>query len=232
MKRSFLRAVSASCFVISLFLFVQIVEAQQRGTSPGKPATLQGKKPISAEQMRELKSIGAMIGRGEPQGKVETSWKKLVAQHKDMDIEKAVEITLNEAKEEAGRNVKAARDKSQKYGMLTEDLRDEIARVRSLQGQWKEGKPSQAIYRKVYVINRKDPSKTTTRKGNLISNKAELNQYMKELEGHLETVGEDAQLAKVDLQNTLQKQQQLIQMLSNVSKMLHDTATSTIRKIG
>jgi hypothetical protein len=43
---------------------------------------------------------------------------------------------------------------------------------------------------------------------------------------------DDAQLAYVDLQNMLQKQQQTLQMLSNISKMLHDTAQAIIRKIG
>jgi hypothetical protein len=44
--------------------------------------------------------------------------------------------------------------------------------------------------------------------------------------------GDDAQLANIDLQNNLQTQQQLIQMLSNVSKTLSDTAMSVSRKIG
>jgi hypothetical protein len=48
----------------------------------------------------------------------------------------------------------------------------------------------------------------------------------------LATVGDDAQLASVDLQNVLQKQQQTLQMMSNISKMLHDVAMATIRKIG
>jgi hypothetical protein len=43
---------------------------------------------------------------------------------------------------------------------------------------------------------------------------------------------DDAQLANLDLQDLLQKQQQALQMLSNVSKTLHDTAMSIIRKIG
>jgi hypothetical protein len=34
------------------------------------------------------------------------------------------------------------------------------------------------------------------------------------------------------LQNILQKQQQTLQMLSNMSKAIHDTAMSVIRKIG
>jgi hypothetical protein len=42
----------------------------------------------------------------------------------------------------------------------------------------------------------------------------------------------DAQLANVDLQDILQKQQQALQMLSNISKVLEETAMSIIRKIG
>ena len=48
----------------------------------------------------------------------------------------------------------------------------------------------------------------------------------------LHSIGDDAQLANVDLQNILQKQQQVLQMMSNISKMLHDNAMSIIRKIG
>jgi hypothetical protein len=54
----------------------------------------------------------------------------------------------------------------------------------------------------------------------------------KSWEDALSAVGDDAQLANVDLQNMLQKQQQLIQTLSNTSKMLHRTAMAVIRKIG
>ena len=54
---------------------------------------------------------------------------------------------------------------------------------------------------------------------------------IKSLEKQLATVGNDAQLANVDLQNSLQKQQQTLQMVSNVSKMLHDTAMAVIRKL-
>ncbi len=52
------------------------------------------------------------------------------------------------------------------------------------------------------------------------------------LSGKLQSAGDDAQLANVELQNLLQKQQQTLQMMSNISKMMHDTATAVIRKIG
>jgi len=55
---------------------------------------------------------------------------------------------------------------------------------------------------------------------------------MEEWEEQLNTIGDDAQLANTDMQNMLQKQQQTVQMLSSVSKVLHDTSLAVIRKIG
>ena len=68
--------------------------------------------------------------------------------------------------------------------------------------------------------------------GTVSTTKAELDTYIQKMEETLNSVGDDAQLANVDLQNMLQKQQQTLQMQSNISKMLHDTAMAVIRKIG
>ena len=51
-------------------------------------------------------------------------------------------------------------------------------------------------------------------------------------ENDLQSVGDDAQLANIDLQNWLQKQQQMMQMLSNMLKIIHDTQMAIIRKLG
>jgi uncharacterized protein YegP (UPF0339 family) len=58
-----------------------------------------------------------------------------------------------------------------------------------------------------------------------------LENEIKEWEEKLNTVGDDAQLANVDLRNMLQKQQQTLQMLASISKILHDTALAVIRKM-
>ena len=59
-----------------------------------------------------------------------------------------------------------------------------------------------------------------------------LQKLLDKWEEELQEVGDDAQLENIDLQNMLEKQQQTIQTLSNVSKMLHDTSMAIIRKIG
>jgi hypothetical protein len=60
----------------------------------------------------------------------------------------------------------------------------------------------------------------------------ELDTLLRNMEERLSTAGDDAQLANIDIQNHLQKIQQYLQMLSIISKMLHDTAMSTIQKMG
>jgi hypothetical protein len=62
--------------------------------------------------------------------------------------------------------------------------------------------------------------------------KAALTEKIAKWEEELASIGDDAQLANIDMQSALQKQQQTLQTMSNVSKILHDTAMAVIRKIG
>lgn len=59
-----------------------------------------------------------------------------------------------------------------------------------------------------------------------------LDDVIEHWEEELNTLGDDGKLANIDLQNMLQQQQQTIQTMSNVSKILHDTSMAVIRKIG
>ena len=46
------------------------------------------------------------------------------------------------------------------------------------------------------------------------------------------TLGDDSQLALVDLQNWTQKTQQTMTMMSQISRILHDTSMAVVRKMG
>jgi RNA polymerase subunit RPABC4/transcription elongation factor Spt4 len=86
---------------------------------------------------------------------------------------------------------------------------------------------------KFKLVEREDSLLTSAEKAkSYIDQSEELERRIKEWEDKLSEIGDDSQLANIDLQNMLQKQQQTIQMLSNISKVLHDTAMGVIRKIG
>jgi len=53
-----------------------------------------------------------------------------------------------------------------------------------------------------------------------------------ELERRYRQTKDDELLQNIELQGLLQKQQQLLQQLSQISKMMHDVAMAVIRKIG
>lgn len=55
--------------------------------------------------------------------------------------------------------------------------------------------------------------------------------YLRELEDLLQEIGHDAQLANLDLQNALQRHQQAMQMISNLSRLLHESAMAVIRNM-
>jgi hypothetical protein len=57
-------------------------------------------------------------------------------------------------------------------------------------------------------------------------------QFLTVLQQKLDSVGDDAQLANCDLQQSLQNQQQTLQMLSTISQMVNDTSMAMTRKIG
>ena len=66
---------------------------------------------------------------------------------------------------------------------------------------------------------------------NQITTANQLDSYIQNQEDLLQSVGDDAQLAQVDLQNMAQKQQQTLQTLSNLSKSFHDLSMAIIRNI-
>ena len=62
---------------------------------------------------------------------------------------------------------------------------------------------------------------------NPLDHEAEINKW----EQKLQSIGDEAQLANVELQSMLEKQQQNMQMMSDTAKMLHETAMQVIREI-
>ena len=51
------------------------------------------------------------------------------------------------------------------------------------------------------------------------------------LSAKMNSVGDDAQLANLELQNVVQKQQQILQVISNIIKMMHDQAMAVIQNM-
>ncbi len=174
-----------------------------------------------------------------------------------VDVNALVQAVLREAYMENTQDLHFYAQKVRFYNQLKKMIRDEVTKAREYLAKQAGKKPEEALVGGPYTnsVGSTGPlqfptepafdAKTgamvphppltnddvTADKAIPMSKKEELETYIKNLEEKLNSVGDDAQLANVDLQNMLQKQQQTLQMMSNISKMLHDTAMAIIRKI-
>jgi hypothetical protein len=162
---------------------------------------------LTADQHRQLQKLSSDLRRGQV-GIAKSRWMELVAeldaQGAAIDVNALVQWVLRES-----------------YLQTTEDLRFYAEKVKYFNQQkttLREALERASVFLRVMA----ERGEST----------AEIESFIEEFEEKLSTVGDDAQLANIDLQNKLQQQQQTLQAISNVSKMLYETAMSIIRKIG
>jgi hypothetical protein len=191
-----------------------------------------GGQSIQQSQSNELKRIGVMVGRGKPNSEVQEAWKKTINNYKDINIDNAINSILSEAKLEAQRNVETAKKRVEFNSLLKQQVSNEINSAKLNLSVVDKTKEPKVMERKAFGLSPNPEGKIVVSQTGQISTRDEITGYINNLEQQLNSIGDDAQLANIDLQNALQQQQQLLQMLSNISKMLSDTAMAVIRKIG
>lgn len=192
-----------------------------------------GNQPFRADQLSELTRIGIMIGQGIPLSEVQNSWKKLVGNDKNLNIEMSIKKVVAASKQESQRNIAVLKEKVQFHSMLRKNISNEMSKVRSLLREINQTKDRYInLQRKMYLRTPDTRGQAIVIQTGTITTKKEMAQYIDELESQWRLVGTDAQLANIELQNAMQQQQQMLSMLSNVSKQLSDSAMSVIRKMG
>ena len=159
------------------------------------------------------------------------------------DINTLIQQVLRESYLENTKDLQFYADKLRFFNKLKKKIREEMARARrALRSHFdSEGcghaddpvEPYVPLSFETYpTLDEECKPRVVARAGDSLNTQGELEDYIDGLEQQLAMVGDDAQLANIDLQNALQKSQQSLQTMSNVSKMLHDTAMAVIRKIG
>ncbi len=235
MKRNVSCAMLAT-LVIALTGPVLPAKAQECGTAPSEFRISAAQERtvtrlLNASQMRELNIIAGRLAEGQSYRQIEAQWKGLASQLRGSytDVVALVQFALCEAYQGANAHLFYYAEKVKFFNELKKAIREEISRLRVFKSSLERGdrqvdfRPTMSVwqrltsnYRPPAVIRATDP----------------LDAILSKWEEELKKINDDAQLANVDMQNMLQKQQQTMQMMSNISKMLHDTAMAVIRKIG
>lgn len=204
-----------------------------------------------------LSSIASGLATGGSNSQIQGRWAEFVSGlevNGSEDVNALVQQVLREAYLSSTQDLNFYAQKVQFYNDLKKQIRNDITEMRKILSAHAGEEDNATIdLSGELMANGQDPEELMypwsgtpaidTQTGQFVSvreyeqglddptTKEGLSNYIDDLEQKLNSVGDDAQLANVDLQNMLQKQQQTLQMMSNISKMLHDTAMAVLRKI-
>ena len=203
-----------------------------------RPVTLSSR--LSQVNRKSLNAISLQVKRGN-RAVARNLWGQFVASYatkswaSGTDIHDMIMWVLRESYLEQMEVLKDYAEKLAYYNKLKKVIRDHLAEMREWAARMDSRNATKTV--EVNAIVRFPPpyrSGATARFkwARKRMNRDALQAYIEDLEGRLATAGNDAQLANVDMQNMLQKQQQTMQMMSQISKMMHDTAMAVLRNIG
>jgi len=190
------------------------------GTNKSKPV---GRVPLSQAQVKELKDIGALVGRGDPFDKIESTWKSFIKKEKDLDIDAAVDVVTHEAAQEAANKPEPSTKRLQQLISLKDAVNDELSRARGLLAAARERRQKIMINKKEFDVDG-DPPKVTIKSGEVIGSQAEVAGYVKELEARLKSIDNDARAKSMEVSDMTQKRQAASKNLPATAKKLQEIA--------
>ena len=200
---------------------------------------------LMSAQLRELRRIGMLIQQlSAQQGTLDAAtrgrWVNFVegvaGSGMEVQPQTLVQYVLHAAYAEATQDLGLRAAKVAFYNNLRAKIRAEILKTREIEeavaGAADEA-PLKNPFKKKRFLTEPTPDGTVhVQEGELVSSKGQLAGYAEALEQQLQAVGNDAGAANTALQQALQNQQQTLQTVTNVSKMLKDAATAAVQGAG
>jgi len=177
----------------------------------------------------DIKMLGSMIARGESNEIILGKWKAMLvgANDQNLDIIELVQSVMKESYLQQTEDLKQYQEKVQYFNETKKKIRDEQDKVRKATIT-----PGSAPLRKMNItVGKGTPTIIFPQNAGMVETEQERQDYVRYLEDKLNAVGDDAQLANKDLQNAMQLGTQFIQQLSNISKLLNDSAMDVIKNM-
>ena len=197
---------------------------------------------LMSAQLRELKRIRTIIKNtpsqtGGSDTRIQGPWTRFIEGIRESGMEVEVPVLVQYVLRESYSETKEARTfeeiKSKFFVDLEAELQAEITRARELaaavEGEEDAASLPEAIREKQFASGPGPNGEVIYQDGAAVSTKGELDAYIQKLEGRLSDTREEAQLANAVLQNRIQSQEQALQNISDIAKMLEEAAKTTDR---
>jgi len=204
-------------FFLASFCLSAEISAQAPPIKQGQPQA-----QVNPAVQEEIKKIGALIARGESWEAVQARLSGLVKNpnNQNMDINALVQAMMKEAQAEAESERKKQEIRLETANKKKQEISKELTNAQSAA----KPAPKASVRRDNVTIESgaQQPEAART------MSKKELDDYITKLEEKQNVSGKDVQMANADLQNAFQKQQQLLQAMSSISKTLFETAMAVV----
>lgn len=216
--------------IIALFFLLLFYIIAQAADKAPMTSGQHIKPQIRAVAPADIKILSCMIARGESKETILGKWKTMIigTNDRNLDVNPLVQSVMRASYQQQEEELNKLKDKVQYNNEMKKKIRDEQDKVHKAI----ISPGSASIIRMNIEIGKVTPTIIFSHNAGIVKTEQERQDYLRYLQAKLNAVGEDAQLANMDLQNALQKQQQSVQMLSTISKLLSDAAMETVRKMG
>lgn len=190
---------------------------------------------LTMVQVAELKQIG-QLARRDDHAALGRRWGAFAADlplgTTPTDVTALIEWVLRESYLQRLEELRFDADMAKHFDHLKSQLRSELDSARSKKPEAQtRGSVTLRVVSRLPVYRTGAVTSATIPMQEMTLTPAELDREIAKIETMLKTVGEDAQMAEFELQNQSQKKQQALQMMSRISKLLHDALMSIIKKI-
>lgn len=240
----------------SFFINSGLLISYQRNFTVKKPVNLKVKYKLQLKVISEKIRKNKRLDPGTLH-----QWKQIIkglhSSGEMADINSMIQNVLKDSYQEITQDLAFYRDKVKFFNNLKKQMRSHLRELRNSRRKTRR-KTQYAGKRRRYFIKVKDfstalffsgknvtpgkwgrpgslnfipPKKNYVLKTVEITDKEKLEDEIKKMEKKLQDIGDDSAKANMDLQNALLNNQQLMQKMSNIQKMLNDSAKAIIRNL-
>jgi len=175
----------------------------------------------------QAKNIGIMIAQGKSGNEIEDAWKNYLKDHsKSMLTDAALQQVLEEAMSEADKELQQNMDESKASDSLKNNIKDKLNQERELHVKSYEESVSRSMSGSGFHSRKGFQGDKGVAQGRgLGSTLGQLNQYVGAVNSVLNTLATDPNLANTGVQNTLQKHQNTLQLISAAANVLYQVSS-------
>ena len=184
-------------------------------------------KHAEEDVIAQAKNIGIMIAQGKSENEIEDAWKNYLKNYsKSMPTDAALQQILEEAMLEADKELQRNMDESNVSDNLKNNVKDKLSQERELHVKSYEESVSRSMSGSEFHSGKGFQGDRGASQGRgLGSTLGQLNQYVGAVNSVLNTLATDPNLANTGVQNTLQKHQNTLQLISAAANVLYQVAS-------